>query len=132
MSFIGRAAVWAPEGATDGDTIEINQARRGSGVLHTGARFTPLSMLTGSRIAANGGVVRWVGGDTWGEPVHAQSRGPRLADQLRKPYRQIFAAFTRQPAGPPEIRVCPRCGQAPHTDWGYEYERLVCQEITAA
>ena len=132
MSFTGRVAVWGPARVTDGDiegdTVEINRWLGQSRPVYTGTRLTPLNRMTGSRIAASGnGVVRWVGGDASGRPLHARS-GPKLSD-LR---RQISAVFARQPDGPPEIRGCPRCGQGPHTEWGPEYERLVCQEITAA
>jgi hypothetical protein len=134
VSFIGRAAVWAPVGIMDadidGETIDIDQSRREAGPAFTGTRLTPLNMMTGSRIAASGGVVRWVGGASWGDPLHSGS--PARSEPPRRPYRQFLARFARQRSGPPEIHVCPRCGQAPHIGWGHEYERLVCQEITAA
>lgn len=130
MSFIGRAAVWAhasgAENAGDG-----NRSRHVDGP--TGSRFTPLNIMTGSRLAAShNGVVRWVGGPTWDEVAYAQRVGPRLTDQLRRPYQHIFEALSRHGHRAQDPRVCPRCGQAPHNDWGYEYERLVCMEITAA
>ena len=78
-------------------------------------RLTPLNRMTGSRIAASpNGVVRWV------ESESDRRRGPRLAD--------IFAKFS----GRGEGRQCPRCGRPEHSDWGHEYERLVCDKVTLA
>jgi hypothetical protein len=130
MSFIGRAAVWTHVSSAQ-DALDDDRSSRMPGP--TAWRFTPLNVMTGSRIAASGnGVVRWVGGQTWDEVVYAQRVGPRLADQLRRPYLHIVEVLSRHTNRAQEPRLCPRCGQAPHHDWGREYERLVCMEITAA
>ena len=128
MSFIGRAAAWAH--VSGAEYIERSvRSKAGPG----GSRFTPLSVMTGSRIAASrNGVVRWVGARTWDEVVYAERAGQRLADQLRRPYLHIFDILSRRGNRAQDPRVCPRCGQAPHNDWGDAYERLVCMEITAA
>lgn len=127
MSFIGRAAVW-----THASGAKYAEGSNRSKAGPVGSRFTPLKVMTGSRIAASrNGVVRWVGTQTWDE-VHAERVGQRLADHLRRPYQHIFDVLGRRGNRDQDPRVCPRCGQAPHNDWGYAYERLVCMEITAA
>ncbi len=123
MSYVGRVVVRASRAELEGETVEINRSRPGP--VFTGARLTPLNMLTGSRVAVRGDdVVRRVGGATWWD----RPTGPSLSESLR---RQFSAVFARTPSGPPEIKSCPRCGGTPHTEWGPEYERLICQEITA-
>jgi hypothetical protein len=88
--------------------------------------------MTGFRIAASpNGIVRWaLQPEIDGE--QSIRREPRVSGQPRHPYRQIFAVLARHTIRHPEGRVCPRCGQPPHNDWGHEYERLVCTEITVA
>ncbi len=148
MSFVGRAAVW--EHLTgSGDAIGENRSVRLPGPAprlrpsgHDGAadrsqgvsgRLTPLNMMTGSRIAASGsGAVTWVDGHDWDDVPNAEGIAPRLAEHLRRPYQQIFEALRNRANRVPEARTCPRCGQAPHNDWGQVYERLICREITQA
>jgi hypothetical protein len=129
MSFIGRAAAWThPFGAGGGHWSNRRPAP-------SGVHLTPLNVMTGSRIAAGrDGVVRWVGGPSWDEVADAQPDGPRSTDHPRRPYQHLFEVLTRQTnrAPQPLPKQCPRCGQAPHNDWGHAYERLVCKEITIA
>jgi hypothetical protein len=130
MSFVGRAAVWGHVNSS-GDAIGGNRSNRLPG--SAGARLTPLNMMTGSRIAATGtGTVTWADGQDWGDVTSSEGIAPRLAEQLRRPYQQIFEALRGRGNRAPEARTCPRCGQAAHNDWGQAYERLVCTEITSA
>ena len=123
MSFIGRAAAWTYVNSA-GDIMDGPRSNR----RPDGSRLTPLDVMTGSRIAASGnGVGLWVHAQTWDEAPHWRSVRTDLA---RSPYQQLFEAISRRTNRAPEFRTCPRCGQAQHNDWGHEYERLVCQEIT--
>jgi hypothetical protein len=116
MSFIGRAAVW-----TNASDTTINP------------RLTPLNVMTGSRIAATrDGVAGWTPGPSWNQLEDERTAPSALTEHLRRPYQHLFEAISRRANRAADPRVCPRCGQAPHTDWGYEYERLVCMETTAA
>jgi hypothetical protein len=128
MSFIGRAAAWTHgNGAGGGNWTNRRPAP-------IGVHLTPLNVMTGSRIAASrDSVVRWVGGPTWAEVADLQPEQPR-GDHPRRSYQNLFDVFTRptNQAPYPMPKQCPRCGQAPHNDWGHAYERLVCQEITRA
>jgi hypothetical protein len=125
MSFIGSAAAWTHV-TGGGNTLDGNWC---DGI---GGRLTPLTVMTGSRIAASGnGVARQVGGQTWDEVAYARRVGPPLADQPRRPYLRIFEGLCRHTNRTQEPQVCPRCGQRPHNDWGQEYEGLVCLDITS-
>ncbi|MDT5027038.1 MAG: hypothetical protein QOE61_3464 [Micromonosporaceae bacterium] len=125
MSFIGGAAAWT-------NLSGVVNTLDGNWWDGIGGRLTPLNVMTGSRIAASGnGVVRRVGGPTWDEVVYARRVGPRQADQLRRPYRRIFEVLYQHTNRTQEPQVCLRCGRRPHNDWGQEYERLVCLEITS-
>jgi hypothetical protein len=118
-------------------------------------RFTPLDALTGFRAAAGhvgttraggttegggatggngttgGGVVRWAQPRESTHPNAFQPE-PHPTDQSRSTYRHILAAFARNSVRHPHDVTCYRCGKPPHIDWGHQYERLVCMEITAA
>jgi hypothetical protein len=128
MSFIGRAAVWTHmnDAGKDGNRSH----RRPASTAH----LTPLEIMTGSRIAASGhgGMGFTVGGQTWDESPRRRPGRPLPTDQPRSPYQHLFDVISRRTNRAPDSRACPRCGQPPHNDWGHEYERLVCQEITAA
>ena len=138
MSFIGRAAAWTRANDAGGGNWSSRRP------APSGVQLTPLNVMTGSRIAANREtVIRWVGGPSWDEVADAQLAEPRRtetprpatsldSDHPRRSYQNLFDVFTRQTnrAPQPLPKQCPRCGQAPHNDWGHAYERLVCQEIT--
>jgi len=125
VSFIGRAAVWTHvSGGERGP--DVNQSRH-----RDQPRLTPLNAMTGSRLAGRNGVVRWVGGPTW-DDLAGVDAAPGFAEQLRRPAQHLFDALSRRSNRQQDPRMCPRCGQAPHNDWGHEYERLVCMEITVA
>ena len=132
MSFIGRAAVWTHVNNA-GSLMDANQSTRLPSFASP--RLTPLNVMTGARIAASrDGVAGWAVGQS-GQSLNDVDGAPaasRIADHLRRPYLHLFEAISRRTNRAPDPRVCPRCGEAAHNDWGHEYERLVCSENTAA
>jgi hypothetical protein len=130
MSFVGRATVWGHVNSAV-NAVDSNRNNRRPGPVS--ARLTPLNVMTGARIAASGtNILAWTDTSMWDDEGATERIVPRLAEQLRRPYQQIFAAIRARSNRAPEARTCPRCGQAPHNDWGQAYERLVCPEVTKA